>query len=114
MKFAILASTAILLSTGFAFAADTDASTAGRPTGVLSQAECVATWHAAAGEPLTRFHRAHDRLVPVNARGIITNFQQADTNEDGKVSQDEFFEACKLGLVTGSAVDFKLVEDDLY
>ena len=71
MKFAILASTAILLSTGFAFAADTDASTAGRPTGVLSQAECVATWHAAAGEPLTRFHRAHDRLVPVNARGII-------------------------------------------
>ena len=112
MKFAAFASLVILLGAGSAFAADTDASTAGRPTGVLSQAECVATWHTAAGEALTRFHRAHDNLVPVNAKGIITNFQQADTNEDGKVSQAEFFEACKLGLVTGGALDLKIVADE--
>lgn len=114
MKFAIYASAAFLLGTGLAFAADTDASTAGRPTAVLSETECVVTWHTAAGEALTRFHRAHDSLVPVNVRGIITNFQQADTNEDGKISQVEFLDACKLGLVTGAAVDLKIVEDDSY
>jgi hypothetical protein len=50
----------------------------------------------------------------VNARGIVTNFQQADTNEDGKVSQAEFLEACKLGVVTGGAVDVNTVAEELY
>ena len=114
MKFTIYASAAFLLGTGFALAADTNASTAGRPTAVLSEAECVATWHTAAGEALTRFHRAHDSLVPANARGLITNFQQADTDEDGKISQIEFLDACKLGLVTGAAVDSETVKNDSY
>ena len=87
MKFAAFASLIILFGAGSAFAADTDAGTAGRPNAVLSEANCVAAWHRAAGEELTRFHRAHDSLLPVNAKGIVTNFQQADTNEDGKVSQ---------------------------
>ena len=114
MKFLILASAAILLSAGSAFAADTDASTAGRPTAVLSEFDCVTTWHTAAGEEQTRFHRAHDGLLPVNARGIVTNFQQADTNEDGKVSQAEFLEACKLGLITGGIADPTIVAEELY
>ena len=112
MKFAAFASLIILLGAGSAFAADTDAGTAGRPSGVLSEASCVAAWHRAAGEELTRFHRGHDNLVPVNAKGIVTNFQQADTNDDGKVSQAEFFEACKLGLVTGGVVDLNIVADE--
>jgi hypothetical protein len=109
MKFAAFASLIILFSAGAALAADTDAGTAGRPNAVLSEATCVAAWHRAAGEEQTRFHRGHDSLLPVNARGIVTNFHQADTNEDGKVSQDEFLEACRLGVVAGGDVDVNLV-----
>ena len=59
MKFAAFASLIILLGAGSAFAADTDAGTAGRPGAVLSEADCVAAWHRAAGDELTRFHRGH-------------------------------------------------------
>ena len=53
-------------------------------------------------------------LLPVNAKGIVTNFHQADTNQDGKVSQAEFLAACKLGLVTGNVVDINIVADEVY
>ena len=112
MKFAAFASLIILFGAGSAFAADTDAATAGRPGGVLSDVDCVAAWHKAAGEEQTRFHRGHDRLLPVNARGIVTNFQQADTDEDGKVSQAEFLAACKLGVVANGVVDVNIVADE--
>ena len=112
MKFAAFASLIILIGAGSAFAADTDAATVGRPNAVLSEASCVAAWHRAAGEEHTRFHRGHDSLPPVNARGIVTNFHQADTNEDGKVSQAEFLEACKLGLVANGVVDVNIVADE--
>jgi EF hand len=114
MKFAALASLIILLGAGSGFAADTDAGTAGRPTAVLSEADCVAAWHATAGEELTRFHRGYDRLVPVDARGIVTNFQQADTDKDGSVSRDEFIQACKLSLVTGGDADTNIPAGSLY
>ena len=96
MKFAVFASLIILLGAGSAFAADTDAGTAGRPGAVLSDADCVAAWHSAAGDELTRFHRGHDSLLPANARGIVTNFQQADTDNDGSVSWVEFFKPASL------------------
>jgi hypothetical protein len=105
MKFATFASLIILLGAGSAFAADTDAGTAGRPGGVLSDADCAAAWHSAAGNELTRFHRGHANLSPANARGVITNFQQADSDNDGSVSWAEFVQACKLGFVTGREVD---------
>src|ERR1700694_1724641 len=101
MRFAALTSVIILLGAGSAFAADTDAVTAGRPSAVLSEPDCVTAWHNAAGDELTRFHRGHESLLPVNARGIITNFQQADTDNNGCVSRAEFTQACKLGLVSG-------------
>jgi hypothetical protein len=50
----------------------------------------------------------------VNAKGIVTNFHQADTNQDGKVSRAEFLAACKLGLVTGNVVDINIVADEVY
>ena len=114
MKFAIFASLIILLGTGSAFAADTDAGTAGRPTAVLSEADCVAAWHSAAGDALTRFHRAHDSLLPANAKGIVTNFQQADTDKDGSMSRTEFVQACKLGFVTGGEVDRNIATGDSF
>jgi hypothetical protein len=101
MKFTVLTSLAILLSGGYAFAADTNAGTAGRPGAVLPADECVAVWHGSAGDELARFKIGD--LVPVTARGIVTNFEQADTDRDGKISRAEFLEACKLGFVNDSA-----------
>jgi hypothetical protein len=101
-----------LFGAGSAIAADTDAGTVGRPNAVLSEASCVAAWQRAAGEEQTRFHRGHGSLLPVNARGIVTNFQQADTDGDGKVSQVEFLGACNLGLVTGDAVDVNIAAEE--
>jgi hypothetical protein len=101
MKFTVLTSLAILLGAGYGFAADTNAGTAGRPGAVLTDTECVAVWHGSAGDELARFKIGE--LVPVTARGIVTNFEQADTDRDGKVSRAEFLEACKLGLVTAGA-----------
>jgi hypothetical protein len=114
MKFAAFASLIILLGAGSAFAADTDAGTAGRPGAVLSEAECVVTWHSAAGDALTRFHRGHVSLSPANASGVVTNFQQADSDNDGSVSWAEFVQACKLGLVTGGDVDRNIAARSLY
>jgi hypothetical protein len=111
MKFAALASLIVLFGVGSALAADTDAGTAGRPSAVLSEADCVAAWHRAAGEELTRFHRAHDALSPANARGVVTNFQQVDTDKDGKVTPAEFLQACKLGFVTGNLADPRVAND---
>jgi hypothetical protein len=112
MKLIAFASLLILFGAGSAIAADTDAATVGRPNAVLSEASCVSAWHKTAGEEQTRFHRGRDGLRPVNATGIITNFQQADTDGDGKVSQVEFLGACKLGLVSAEVVDVNIVADE--
>ena len=112
MKFAAFASLIILLGAGPAFAADTDAGTAGRPGGVLSAASCVAAWHRAAGEEQTRFHRGHANLSPANASGVVTNFQQADSDNDGSVSWAEFVQACKLGVVANGVVEINIVADE--
>jgi hypothetical protein len=105
MKFAALTSVIILLGAGSAFAADTDAGTAGRPTAVLSETDCVVAWHSFAGDEQSRFHQRQDGLTPAAAKAIVTNFQQADTDKDGIVSRDEFVEACRLGLINGGAAD---------
>jgi hypothetical protein len=114
MKFAAFASVIILFGASAAFAADTDAGTAGRPTAVLSEADCVAAWQRSAGDELTRFHRGNESLLPVSARGIVTNFQQADTDNDGSVSRAEFIQACKLGLVTGGDADRNIAAGSFY
>ena len=111
MKSAVFASLIILFGAGSAFAADTNAGTAGRPGGVLSEADCTAAWQTVAGEESTRFHRGHNGLSPALAKGIITNFQQADTNNDGSVSRAEFTQACKLGLVTSGVANRNIVAD---
>ena len=112
MKFAAFASLLVLFGAGSAFAADIYAATVGRPNAVLSEANCVAAWHRVAGEEQTRFHRGHDSLLPADAKGIITNFQQADSDKDGSVSWAEFIQACGLGLVANGVVDLNIVADE--
>ena len=109
MRITVLATAIILLGAGSAFAADTDSGTAGRPTAVLSEVDCVAAWQTAAGAESTRFHRGHDALSPALAKGIVTNFQQADADNDGSISRAEFTQACKLGLVTRGLADRNIV-----
>jgi hypothetical protein len=40
-----------------------------------------------------------DMLTRDKAGGYIADFKQVDANRDGKISQTEFKEACKKGLV---------------
>jgi hypothetical protein len=98
MRFTVLTSLAILLGAGYASAADTDSGTAGRPGSVLSNSECLAVWHATAGDEISRFHTGKHALSPASAKGIVTNFQQSDTDKDGNVSQTEFVQACNSDL----------------
>jgi hypothetical protein len=99
MKITTLTIAALLLSAGYALAYDTDSGTVGRPGGVLTDSTCLAVWHTSAGDEVRRFHRGVHGLSPANAKGIVTNFQQADTDKDGYVSEAEFLQACKLGFV---------------
>lgn len=114
MKFTVFASLIILLGASSAFAADIDAGTAGRPGGVLSEVDCVAAWQSAAGDEQTRFRRGHANLSPANASGVVTNFQQADSNNDGVVSRAEFVQACKLGLVVGGDANRNIAAGSFY
>ena len=69
MKFTVLTSLAILLGGGYAFAADTNAGTAGRPGAVLTADECVAAWHGSAGDELARLGHAIEDENAALARG---------------------------------------------
>jgi hypothetical protein len=99
MQLTALTIAALLLSAGYALAYDTDSGTAGRPSAVLTDSACLAVWHKSTGDESKRFHRSEHGLSPANAKGIVSNFQQADTDRDGNVSQAEFMQACKLGFV---------------
>ena len=113
MKFAAFASLIILFGAGSAFAADTDAGTAGRPSAVLSEASCVAAWHRAAGEEQTRFHRGHDSLSASECERASSRTSSKPTlTTMASVSQVRVPQACKLGLVTAGVVDVNIVADE--
>ena len=96
MKIATYAAVVLLVSVGYAFAADTNSGTAGRPTAVLSDKQCQDAWVSVKG--------SNDALIsPKEGKDILINFQQADTDKDGKVTQAEFENACKIGLVQRAA-----------
>lgn len=103
MRLLIWTAAALLLGTGAAFAADTDSGTAGRPSAVLTDSQCQAAW--------TKVKGNRDALIsPKEGKGIVINFQQADTNKDGKVTEDEFRSACKNGFVHSDANAMKRSE----
>jgi hypothetical protein len=86
---AIVTSVAVLLGAGYASAATM---TSGRPSAVLTRAQCKAMWKLAV--PSGHY------LYRQNAHPFIVNFKLADgADQDGRISKHEFKEACKLGLV---------------
>jgi hypothetical protein len=98
MKRVLLATTLLLATAGLAFAGPgsgepvTPADPAsGRPSAVLDDAQCSDVWS------LTQ--RQGDALTEGEAAPFIVNFKLVDANADGKISQAEFKDGCKKGLV---------------
>jgi hypothetical protein len=63
----------------------------GRPSAVLDDAQCSDVWS------LTQ--RQGDTLTEGEAAPFIVNFKLVDANADGKISEAEFKDGCKKGLV---------------
>jgi hypothetical protein len=62
----------------------------------MSQSEisaCNATWSSVEGSKT-------GSITQAQAQSAVKNFSSADTNRDGKLSKEEFTEACRKGLVT--------------
>jgi hypothetical protein len=89
MKAMTITTLGLILSSGLAYAAD-NPPTSAHPT-VLTDTECNGVWMDAAS--------GGDMLTADKAGGYISDFKQADADQDGKISQAEFKEACKKGLV---------------
>jgi EF hand domain-containing protein len=98
MKRVLLATTLLLTSAGYALAGAGAGSPttpadapSGRPTAILDDAKCSNVWS------LTQ--RQGDALTEGEAAPFIVNFKLVDTNGDGKISEAEFKDGCKNGLV---------------
>jgi hypothetical protein len=83
MKFAAFMCGTVLLSTGYALAADK-----GQP---LDDATCKSKWTMVSPNGATI---SKDKVVP-----YIIDFTMVDTNKDGSVDSNEFAAACKAGWV---------------
>jgi hypothetical protein len=98
MKRVLLATTLLLATAGLAFAGPGSGEpvtpadpSSGRPSAVLDDAQCSDVWS------LTQ--RQGDTLTEGEAAPFIVNFKLVDANADGKISQAEFKDGCKKGLV---------------
>lgn len=67
----------------------------GRPAQVLDEAKCGEVW--------SQTDREGDTLSMGKAAPFIVNFALVDTDNDGELSEEEFKEGCKQGLVQESA-----------
>jgi hypothetical protein len=98
MKVLTLTAAIVLLGTSYALAGPgagqprqpADPSS-GRPTAILDDAQCSDVWSAA--QP------SGDGLSEGQAAPYIVNFDLVDGNKDGKITEVEFKEGCKQGLV---------------
>ena len=83
--------------TGAALAQSTTSPSTGSTSGAtkMSQADCTASW--------TQLDASKKGTVSkTEAQPMVTDFDKADTNKDGNLSQTEFMSACQSGLVTAS------------
>lgn len=75
-------------------------SASGRPSAILDDAQCQNIWKEAASSAET--------LSAEAATPYVANFRRVDADNDGKISQAEFTEGCKLGWVQAAAGSEKL------
>jgi hypothetical protein len=64
------------------------------PGAILDEAACQAVWTKAGGGNSL----SYDQAGP-----YLTNLKQADPDDDGVLTKEEFLHACKLGLVQQEA-----------
>lgn len=102
MRLATLTSVLILTTAGYAFAGPGSGEprqpadpASGRPTAILDDAKCADVWS------LTE--REGDTLSQGQAAPFIVNFDMVDADGDGKITEAEFKEGCKQGLVQQAA-----------
>ena len=66
----------------------------GRPGAILDDAKCQDVW--------SRTEREGDVLTGDKAAPYVVNFKIVDVSGDGKITQDEFKQGCKMGMVQQS------------
>jgi hypothetical protein len=89
VKTIILATAVLSLATVAIAQGQAVVSPAGRPGKILEEAECTAVWKEAGGADLTA----------EQAKARVTNFEQVDKDNDGKITNAEFTEGCKAGWI---------------
>jgi hypothetical protein len=104
MKFVTLTSALILLSASYAVAGpgagepkEPADPPSGRPAAVLDDAKCASVWSST--------QREGDTLSEGQAAPFIANFQMVDADSDGKISEAEFKDGCKKGLVQEASAE---------
>jgi hypothetical protein len=102
MRVATLAGIVLLMSSGFALAGPGAGEpkqpadpASGRPGKVLDDAKCADVWS------LTQ--REGDVLSEGQAAPFVVNFKLVDVDGDGKITEAEFKDGCKNGLVQEAA-----------
>ena len=102
MRVVALSCTVLLLSAGYALCGPGSGEPktpgdpeSGRPAAVLDEAKCQAVW--------SQTDREGDTLSMGNAAPFVVNFALLDADDDGKLTEAEFKEGCKKGLVQESA-----------
>ena len=95
MRILPLTTIVLLVGAGYALAQGTpnspDTMSSGRPSAVLTDAQCQEVWKKAVP--------SGDTLAQADAAPYIVNFTQVDTDGDGVISIAEFQAACGKGLV---------------
>ena len=104
MKLTILTTTLVLCSASYAIAGpgagepkEPADPASGRPTAVLDDAKCTSVW--------SMTERDGDTLSEGKAAPFIVNFKMVDADNDGKISEAEFKEGCKKGLVQEASAE---------
>jgi len=105
MKLVTLTTVGVLLSAGYALAGGgapvpatpEGGAPSGRPSAILNDAKCASAWS------LTQ--RDGDTLSGDQAAPFIVNFKLVDADGDGKISEAEFKDGCKMGLVQEASAE---------
>jgi hypothetical protein len=104
MRLVTLTSALVLLSASYALAGPgagepkqpADPSS-GRPAAILDESKCASVW--------SMTQRDGDTLSEGHAAPFVVNFKMVDADSDGKITEAEFKEGCKKGLVQEASAE---------
>jgi hypothetical protein len=104
MKLATLTSVLVLVGASYALAGPGTGDpkepadpASGRPTAILDDSKCASVW--------SMTQREGDALSEGQAAPFIVNFKMVDVDNNGKVTEAEFKDGCKKGLVQEASAE---------